>query len=462
MSDELIAVPAVAPAEGRGATAVLSLSTIWFASLLAAILSGSSSLTLQIAGKNAAVYWVDLWVALAYPSYLLVVRGGKLPRVRRLWLLVFCSLGWELLGVLGAVDRLRGARLLALHGVGLVVYWFAAFVQLSRREAVLLTRLLLLAPLVMLVLSLASFASIGSSQGLATAATERVIESAVGRSNALATLFGAFGVFGLGLWATTSRFRVLATLGIAAAGLGLSLTGSRAGMLATVAGFGAYLLQTGGKGRRTQALVAAGIVVLLIVALHALGATTALEDRFQRLERPKSIGEGPIRNVLIRLDYWRVSLLMLRESPLVGQGLGSFESHYVQRGTFTIDRPTDPHNQIFLLLGETGLVGTFLALGLAFSLLRRAWPPKGQGQGQGRILRQVLLAGLAVAFLHSLAEPVFRNPSSVALVALLLGLASNPSYFLQFERAAAVAGDPDAAAGSGGEPQPSAPRPDAQ
>jgi O-antigen ligase len=459
MSDELLTVPAVAPAEGRAA-AVLSLSTIWFASLLAAILSGSSSLTLHIAGKNAALYWVDLWVALAYPSYLLIVRGGKLPRVRRLWLLICCSLGWELLGVLGAVDRLRGARLLALHGVGLVVYWFVAFVQLSRREAVLLTRLLLLAPLVMLVLSLASFASIGSSQGLATAATERVIESAVGRSNALATLFGAFGVLGLGLWATTSRFRILATLGIAAAGLGLSLTGSRAGMLATAAGVGAYLLQTGGKGRRMHALVATGVVVLLVVALHALGATTALEDRFGRLERPKSIREGPIRNVLIRLDYWRVSLLMFREKPLVGQGLGSFESHYLQRGTFTIDRPTDPHNQVFLLLGETGLMGTVLALGLAFALLRRAWPPKSQGQG--RILRQVLLAALAVAFVHSLAEPVFRNPSSVALVALLLGLAANPSYFLQFERAAFAASDPVGVTGADEDPRPSAPRPDAQ
>lgn len=40
-----------------------------------------------------------------------------------------------------------------------------------------------------------------------------------------------------------------------------------------------------------------------------------------------------------------------------------------------------------------------------------------------------LFAPVPVALVHSFAEPVFRNPSSVGLIAFLLGLGANRNYF---------------------------------
>jgi O-antigen ligase len=330
---------------------------------------------------------------------------------------------WEILGILTTADPLRGVRLLAIHVVGLLVYTFAAFLRFSPAEARLAARLLLVSPFLLLGMSLASFAASGT---LAQAAQARAIESAVGRSNALATLFGAFIVLCLGTWVISVRHRLFASAGMFAGGLGLSLTGSRGGVLATLAGIGAYIWFGGRKDRRWEVLTLAGLALALILGLRALGITSTVEERIAGLERSYSWQSGPIRNVFIRLDYWRVSLLMLQDSPVLGQGLGSFERHYLKAGTFAVARSTDPHNQVFLLLGETGIVGTLAAGALVIALIRRA--RAGPAGGAERDWREVLFAAAVVGLAHSLVEPVFRNPSSVGLVATLLGLCANPTF----------------------------------
>jgi len=157
-----------------------------------AILAGSSGLALDFGEKSAPLYWVELWALLAYPLYLVAVKGGRTPAMRTFYVLAAVGLLWEALAIPRSSDPLRGARVIPFHMAGLAVYCFAVSLRLSRPRAAVAVRVLMLSSLLLLAFSATSFLAAG---GLEEAASARAIESAVGRSNALATLFGMVGGF---------------------------------------------------------------------------------------------------------------------------------------------------------------------------------------------------------------------------------------------------------------------------
>src|SRR5882762_2836612 len=218
---------------GRLHPAWASPGLAWLVLLLLAILAGSSGLALDFGEKSAPLYWVELWALLAYPLYLVAVKGGRIPAMRTFYVLAAVGLLWEALAIPRSSDPLRGARVIPFHMAGLAVYCFAVSLRLSRPRAAVAVRVLMLSSLLLLAFSATSFLAAGGLEGAASA---RAIESAVGRSNALATLFGMVGVLSLGLWAYAPEFRVEATIGLVSAAFGLALTGSRGGLAATSVG----------------------------------------------------------------------------------------------------------------------------------------------------------------------------------------------------------------------------------
>jgi O-Antigen ligase len=396
----------------------------WFGLTLLSILAGSSTIAAGASGRSAPIFWVELWVLIAYPIHLLTARRGRFPRLGWFWVVAGVSIAWEASGLILSADPVRGLRVLAIHVIGLLVYIFVVSVALSRRGAEAVGRMLVLAPVLLLAFSLPSLLAAG---GLQEAVSSRAIETALGRSNALATPFSMFAVLCLGVWANVPRMRRSATIGGLSATLGLALTGSRAGFLATAIGVAALLLWVARERGVGKSALAAVVILLLIFAIRETGVTRALEARLLSIEQPERVEESSVQNVFIRLDYWRVAWGMFVDQPVRGEGLGSFGDFYRQSGAFDLDeeRQTDPHNQLLLLLAETGVVGLALASLLLRYMLTRAWPSR---DGHGRWVKASILAAVLAALMHSLAEPVFRNPASVGLVALLLGLAANASF----------------------------------
>ena len=407
-----------------GRQARLGTGVFWLGLTLLSILAGSSTIAAAASGRSAPIFWVELWVLIAYPLHLLTARRGRLPRLGWFWVVAAVSIAWEASGLIPSADPVRGLRVLAIHVIGLLVYIFVVSVSLSPRGAEVLTRMLVLAPVVLLAFSLPSLLGAG---GLQEAISSRAIETALGRSNALATPFSIFGVLCMGVWVNVPRMRRSATIGGLSATLGLALTGSRAGFLATAIGLAALLLWVAReRGVRKSALAAVAILAL-IMAVRETGVTRALEARLVSIEQPERVEESSVQNVFIRLDYWRVAWGMFVDQPVRGEGLGSFGDFYRQSGAFDLDeeRQTDPHNQLLLLLAETGVVGLTLTSLLLRDMLTRAWPRR---DAEGRWAKASILVAVLAALMHSLAEPVFRNPASVGLVALLLGLASNGTF----------------------------------
>ena len=74
-----------------------------------------------------------------------------------------------------------------------------------------------------------------------------------------------------------------------------------------------------------------------------------------------------------RLDYWHRSLLAMKESPLLGHGVGSWRMNYHRLGGMQVDAPSNPHQQYLLWAVESGAVGLFLFLCILVFQLKGAY-----------------------------------------------------------------------------------------
>jgi O-antigen ligase len=150
--------------------------------------------------------------------------------------------------------------------------------------------------------------------------------------------------------------------------------------LAGLAAFDVLFLVQG----RTGYLVLAALVALVLlerfrwkglaaaVVIVALGFASAYEfsDSFRsRISRVESEAEqwqpdvGTKTSVGIRLEFYRNTLGIIEQHPLVGVGTGGFAQAYAQRVQGTAMTPTyNPHNQYLLTTAQLGVVGLVLLL----------------------------------------------------------------------------------------------------
>ena len=239
-------------------------------------------------------------------------------------------------------------------------------------------------------------------------------------ANEAALLFGPLAVFLFFRARESCSF--LKSWRLALAGIllvGLILTRSYGGFLGIAAGLagGALLLFfQKNSGRRA----AAGILAALLLGGGALAISEAGSAKF------RWAFSGDERSPLaVRLELWRVSGALLRESPALGVGFGGFGPALRQRGEELLGRPArevnheHPH-QLFLatwlFTGAAGLAGLLLLLGAA---AREIWQRK-----------DTALAGffLVILFHGLLDTSLWRNDLALLFFAgAALAARKNPS-----------------------------------
>jgi O-antigen ligase len=154
-----------------------------------------------------------------------------------------------------------------------------------------------------------------------------------------------------------------------------TVTFGRSGYVVLLAGFGALLLNRlmsfrGGRRRDTVlALLAAGVVVAALAASPTVAQrmTQAVHEMrdYRQAEEVTSMG--------IRMAFWKNTVTLIQERPLLGYGTGAFAPAYARlvAGKAGVLNSTtgDPHNQFLKSAAENGLggLGLFLVfLGAAF------------------------------------------------------------------------------------------------
>jgi hypothetical protein len=202
------------------------------------------------------------------------------------------------------------------------------------------------------------------------------------------------------------------------------------GMIAAVAAAGAALLDDRVRTDTPRwltvttraAVVAAAVLVVILVAVNnPRHEASRLWSSF----RSNTAGTtGSTRFGTLgsnRYDFWRVSLDLAKDNPLVGVGAGNFSEQYLQRRR-TGEQPAYPHSIEMSLVSQTGGIGT--ALFVAFAALGGVAAVRARRAGGADA---AVAAGGATAFaywlLHGSVDWLWEFPALGLSAFLLLGLA---------------------------------------
>jgi len=155
---------------------------------------------------------------------------------------------------------------------------------------------------------------------------------------------------------------------------------------------------------------ALGALMMLISPRFEVKTTQVISDVY--IYRQGSIDASQAQ----RLDYWHRSLLAMKETPLLGHGVGSWRMNYHRLGGMQVDAPSNPHQQYLLWAVESGAVGLFLFLGILVVQLKDAYALADNA-------RQTLFAVTATAAVMGLMNcPYFGAGMGECLVYLAASL----------------------------------------
>jgi len=162
------------------------------------------------------------------------------------------------------------------------------------------------------------------------------------------------------------------------------------------------------KYRRSFAFVGGGLALLifLFAAVLLLGGDESLL-RGVGLQNPIDASNG-------RIHFWKTTLQIFRDYPILGAGLDSFGTVFTQydtwNGTYRIEQA---HNDYLQVLAEAGIIGFTCAAWFIYFLFKKGRQVIGESSNQFRRGAAVgALAGCFGILLHSFFDFPLRTPSN--------------------------------------------------
>lgn len=117
-----------------------------------------------------------------------------------------------------------------------------------------------------------------------------------------------------------------------------------------------------------------GVLALVFLLAAAYGSSPMLKERVDRVaaEITDWRAGGPAESsVGLRLEWYRMSLSIIKDHPMLGAGTGSPPRIYAERaGGLQTRATTNPHNEYLLIAVQTGLAGLALLLHLFWQQAR--------------------------------------------------------------------------------------------
>jgi O-antigen ligase len=147
------------------------------------------------------------------------------------------------------------------------------------------------------------------------------------------------------------------------------------------------------RDRRVLNGIALAALVLAIVAGILYGETAWDKFTSTDLTTPSGLAEASSRG---RIQFWEVALESFDEKPIVGQGAGTYQFAWDQLRPIAMTN-TQAHSLYLQALGELGIVGGLLILGLVLFLLWTGYTAWRAAGGRERELYAILL-GVSLAF----------------------------------------------------------------
>ncbi|MBN2585544.1 O-antigen ligase family protein [Patescibacteria group bacterium] len=136
----------------------------------------------------------------------------------------------------------------------------------------------------------------------------------------------------------------------------------------------------------------------------------------------------------VRIQVWQTAMLMIKENPLTGIGLGLFEKRYLEFASRLFSPPIElrmlhSHNIVLQFLVSTGLLGAVGFVWLVVNFARQIWQAAIYNRG---ILAITTLAGMTALLTHGMLDQAYwKNDLSAlfwVIIAFGIILSPNPIY----------------------------------
>jgi O-antigen ligase len=203
--------------------------------------------------------------------------------------------------------------------------------------------------------------------------------------------------------------------------LGIVYSLSRMGFIAALCSlFLMALVAVAARVSSKQRFSIWGLLALLTVSSFVFLPPDQLIYRFAALSSTEALtAEG-------RMDLWRETLYLIADYPLVGSGLGAYESAFQK---YKVSGPTlsDPyaHNDYLQALAELGSIG--FAIFSAFSglvLWRTVRVARQLTAPETRLLALACLGSISAILIHSLVDFNLYIPANAIVFSWVLGIAA--------------------------------------
>jgi O-antigen ligase len=216
-------------------------------------------------------------------------------------------------------------------------------------------------------------------------------------------------------------------------GVALIMTNSRGGILSFVAEIVFLVGMTGlrrGRERREEgdrssairgAAVRAGLGLALILSIFAGVVMLGGEPVVNRLMGTVSSADPTTG----RAHFWRVTLDIIRDYPLMGTGLGSFGLAFTRYDTRAgLLRVEQAHNDYLQTLSDAGVVGALLGLFFIVTLFRLGLRRTSSEDKFRRGVAVGALAGCFAVLVHSFFDFTLHTTSNALLFLVVAALAT--------------------------------------
>lgn len=182
----------------------------------------------------------------------------------------------------------------------------------------------------------------------------------------------------------------------------------------------------------------AGRAAVVVVALGLVVAIVAADPRerfetFKRIPDETSVqGDDFVRAHLLsgngsgRWQFWSAAVDQWREHPVLGQGAGTYEFWWAERASFTYF-VRDAHSRYLEALGELGIVGFVLAVGLVLSGIAVGARRSLRVEGELRVTVASLTALVAAYGVNAGLDWLWELTAVSVVAVVALALSSGPA-----------------------------------
>jgi O-antigen ligase len=230
------------------------------------------------------------------------------------------------------------------------------------------------------------------------------------------------------------EIRLLYVFAAAMMGVAAVASLSRGGMIIIAAGmmFIALLsvrLRREKQLSRVTMFFSQAVVVIAIMSVIAAGIFWIGADQvIKRVTQGQAADSAPGRETFLssRGWIWRDTFSMIRANPILGVGLGAYETAFpIYSESDGSLRVPQAHNEYLQMAADAGIVGVLIALWFIVAIFRTV--------SRGVRSRDPLLAGMALGsgggifamLVHSMFDYNLQIPSNALLFLLLVAVASN-------------------------------------